>query len=232
MQIADRNMISDVVDTLQARSQRRRWSDEVKAKIVAESCAPGAVVSEVARRHEILPQHLSAWRKAARSGLLKLPNGAKLVVTTTSGTTEIEDRSSSSGAALGLLGAPLPGHEFIKTRGRPEIDQLGENVGQVGLRLDAAKLASFDERSDTGPVLRALIMPRKKRVLSIENKRTDTPFDDVRVCALTRCTVLPGENPGRQTLAPAGSTRRNVSTILRQSRFVFRLVRLSGELVD
>jgi hypothetical protein len=27
------------------------------------------------------------------------------------------------------------------------------------------------------------------------------------VCALTRCTVLPGGNPGRQTLAPAGSTR-------------------------
>ena len=29
----------------------------------------------------------------------------------------------------------------------------------------------------------------------------------VRMCALTRCTVLPGESPGRQTLAPAGSTR-------------------------
>ena len=27
------------------------------------------------------------------------------------------------------------------------------------------------------------------------------------LCALTRCTVLPGGNPGRQTLAPAGSTR-------------------------
>src|SRR3984893_215798 len=27
------------------------------------------------------------------------------------------------------------------------------------------------------------------------------------LCALTRCTVLPGERPGRQTLAPAGSTR-------------------------
>ncbi len=26
-------------------------------------------------------------------------------------------------------------------------------------------------------------------------------------CALPRCTVLPGGNPGRQTLAPAGSTR-------------------------
>jgi hypothetical protein len=30
-------------------------------------------VSEVARRHEISPQHLFAWRKAARRGQLALP---------------------------------------------------------------------------------------------------------------------------------------------------------------
>ncbi|WP_271610510.1 transposase [Bradyrhizobium sp. CCBAU 21359] len=35
-----------------------RWSEEVKGRIVAESYAPGAVVSEVARRHGISPQHL------------------------------------------------------------------------------------------------------------------------------------------------------------------------------
>ena len=33
----------------------------------------GAVVSEVARRHEISPQRLFAWRKAARAGQLALP---------------------------------------------------------------------------------------------------------------------------------------------------------------
>ena len=40
---------------------------------MAESYAPGAVVSEVARRHGISPQHLFVWRKAARSGVLSLP---------------------------------------------------------------------------------------------------------------------------------------------------------------
>ena len=30
-------------------------------------------MSEVARRHEISPQHLFAWRKAARRGQLALP---------------------------------------------------------------------------------------------------------------------------------------------------------------
>jgi len=77
MKRADRNMISDVVDALQARARRRHWSDDVKAQIVAESYAPGAVVLEVARRHEISPQLLSAWRKAARSGLLQPPDGTE-----------------------------------------------------------------------------------------------------------------------------------------------------------
>ncbi|MFQ3459686.1 transposase [Bradyrhizobium sp. UFLA01-814] len=53
--------------------RRRRWNDAVKGRIVAESYAPGAVVSEVARRHGLAPQHLFAWRKAARAGLLSLP---------------------------------------------------------------------------------------------------------------------------------------------------------------
>ena len=53
--------------------RRRRWSDEVKGRIVAESYAPGAVVSEVARRHGMSPQHLFVWRKAARAGVLSLP---------------------------------------------------------------------------------------------------------------------------------------------------------------
>ena len=37
---------------------RRRWSAEAKARIVAESLAPGMVISEVARRHDLRPQQL------------------------------------------------------------------------------------------------------------------------------------------------------------------------------
>jgi len=75
-------MVDHIVDASERRGRvdvrigvgrRRRWSDEAKGRIVAESFAACAVVSEVARRHDISPQHLFAWRKAARAGLLSLP---------------------------------------------------------------------------------------------------------------------------------------------------------------
>jgi transposase len=59
------------VDIQLGAGRRRRWSDEIKGRIVAESYAPGAVVLDVARRH-VSPQHLFAWRKAAGAGLLSL----------------------------------------------------------------------------------------------------------------------------------------------------------------
>jgi transposase len=78
-------MVDHIVDATVPRGRveirtgvgrRRRWSEEAKSRIVAESFAPGAVVSEVARRHELLPQHLFAWRKAARAGMLTLSSDA------------------------------------------------------------------------------------------------------------------------------------------------------------
>jgi transposase len=46
---------------------RRRWfSKDDKARIVEETLAPGAVVSEIARRHGLSPQQVFTWRRQAR----------------------------------------------------------------------------------------------------------------------------------------------------------------------
>lgn len=61
----------DWVDTLQrveiitGTGRRRRWSADAKSAIVAESLAPGASVSAVARRHDISPSLLFLWRRQA-----------------------------------------------------------------------------------------------------------------------------------------------------------------------
>jgi transposase len=47
--------------------RRRRWSKDEKARLVEETLAPGAVVSEVARRHGVAQSLLFTWRRLART---------------------------------------------------------------------------------------------------------------------------------------------------------------------
>jgi transposase len=46
--------------------RRRRWSEEQKRALVATAFAPGAIVSEVARRADICPGQLYRWRQELR----------------------------------------------------------------------------------------------------------------------------------------------------------------------
>jgi len=73
------------MEVLVGPTGRRRWSDEVKGQLVAESFVPGVTVREVAERNDLQPNRLSTWRGLARQGKLVVPEiaGADFTPATT-----------------------------------------------------------------------------------------------------------------------------------------------------
>jgi transposase len=66
---------------LSGPERRRRWTRAEKARIVEESLATAANVAEVARRHDVHPNLLQAWRRQARTGRLAPGRDAGIVPT-------------------------------------------------------------------------------------------------------------------------------------------------------
>ena len=63
------------VTVLSGPERRRRWTTAEKLRIVEESLAPGASVVEVARRHDVHRNLVTAWRRQARTGVLVFESG-------------------------------------------------------------------------------------------------------------------------------------------------------------
>jgi transposase len=54
------------LELLTGTGRRRQFTGDFKARVVEETLTPGAVVSEVARRHGLSPQQVFTWRRQAR----------------------------------------------------------------------------------------------------------------------------------------------------------------------
>ena len=66
------------IDVVTGPTGRRRWPEHVKASIVLETYRDGVSVADIARKHEISAPQLHAWRRAARDGLLPMPDDEAL----------------------------------------------------------------------------------------------------------------------------------------------------------
>ena len=52
---------------------------------------------------------------------------------------------------------PMPGHELVDAVLRPAVDETGQQVGEIALRVHTVELAGLDEGGDRGPVCAAFV---------------------------------------------------------------------------
>jgi transposase len=70
------------LEVITRTGRRRRFSEDDKARVVAETLAPGAVVSHVARRYGLTPQQVFTWRRQARERTAESVSFAPVVLAT------------------------------------------------------------------------------------------------------------------------------------------------------
>ena len=61
------------------------------------------------------------------------------------------------------------------------VDDAGERVGEIGVRIDAVELAGFDQRGDDSPIFPAAIRAGEESVLAIEGDGPDRTLDCIGV---------------------------------------------------
>jgi len=64
------------IEVLDGPTGRRRWPQDLKARIVAENFPPGARVCDIAAKYGLIARHLSGWRGQARKGEPVVPINA------------------------------------------------------------------------------------------------------------------------------------------------------------
>jgi transposase len=108
--------------------RRRRWSNDEKARIVEETLAPGANVTDVARRNDVAASVLFTWRRKAR-------------VPVTAVAPFVPVNLVEKPVAPGPTARQAKGRAGKRTRGLIEIDLGGGRRLKVDADVDADALA-------------------------------------------------------------------------------------------
>lgn len=92
------------VTVLSGPERRRRWTTAEKLRLVAESSASGQSVADFARRHDVHPNLVHAWRRQVKTGELSTaPDGEARftpVAVATEGSAVLPTRSGNDGGSI------------------------------------------------------------------------------------------------------------------------------------
>jgi transposase len=96
------------VTVLSNPERRRRWTRAEKLRLVSESAASGLNIAEFARRHDVHPNLVHAWRRQAKSGELSAaPDGAArfvpVAVATEGGATAAASTGDDGGSIIEVV---------------------------------------------------------------------------------------------------------------------------------
>ncbi len=123
------------LEVISGTGRRRRFSDEFRARVLEETLVPGAVVSQIARRHGLTPQQVFTWRRQARM------SAAVRADATPSFVPAVIDRESP----IPIAGSARPGHRrrarSAESSGVIEVE-IGGNVIRVARGADAETVAA------------------------------------------------------------------------------------------
>ena len=119
----------EVLTATPSRRSPRHWSDDEKARLVAEAFSPGGTVAEVARAYELDVSQLYAWRRKALSmgtmAPLTVPLGGRTMME--SEPAKFTRFEVSGGATVEIV----VGDIVMRVRGDIDPDQLAAIIGAV-----------------------------------------------------------------------------------------------------
>jgi transposase len=125
------------LEVITGTGRRRRFSEDEKARVVEETLVPGAVASEVARRHGLTPQQVFTWRRQARQP------------TSTSADAEAQQFVPA------VVDAPP---ESSRKRGKTRIRRLGDAFGVIEVEIEGVvvRVGRGADAKTVAAVIRAL----------------------------------------------------------------------------
>ena len=112
------------IELITGEAQRRRWTPQEKAQILAESFQPGVKVSEVARRYGMNRGLLWTWRHEARKrGAIGAPTFVPLRIAAAPGAAPVPSTTAEPEAGAGPAAS-----------GKPEDSQAGAALGSIEIQ--------------------------------------------------------------------------------------------------